>query len=234
MTNPISVPELARELGADPKTVRAWMRKQQWRSSVELGQPWVLDSDQVGAIRSKFGGVAATASPFSESTLDPLPDLSVGELLDTYRNVLKSLSIRGLVRTNNAPIGDLAEYCAAIVYDGLLAPNSAKSYDLVAADGRRIQAKVRLIRPTTSTSAVFSPIRSFGFDACIFLLVNDDGGHVEVAKELTVDEVREIGKHRELVNGVHVRIGKLRSTTAGIDRTGEFDVAWREMLLGAG
>jgi hypothetical protein len=223
-----TVPELARELGQDPKLVRAWMREQQWRSSVEKGAPWLLTSDQVQLLRVRFAGTPIHAP--AASVDDPLAALSVEELLDTYRNVLASLRLRGLVRTNNAPIGDLAEYCAAIVYDGVLAPNSEKSYDLVADDGRRIQVKVRLIRPSTSPSAVFSPIRSFDFDACLFLLANDERGSVELAREWGVADVQELGKHRAHTNGVVVRIGKLRTASVGIDRTAEFETAWREML----
>lgn len=228
-----TVRELADELGVSPKTVRAWMRRQGWRSLVEFGQPWILSPEQEAHLRGKFGGVAYLSRPASvEATgTDPLPGLTVGELLTSYRNILSSLRVRALVRTNNAPIGDLAEYCAAVVYDGLLAPNSEKSYDLVAEDGRRIQVKVRLIRPGTSKAAVFSPIRSFDFDACLFLLVDDDAGDVEIARELTAAEVREHGKHREHTNGVVLRVGQARSLGVGNDLTEEFRATWRDLLL---
>ena len=209
------------------------MRHQGWRSLVEFGQPWILSPEQEAQLRGKFGGVVDLTEPaLGEATgIDPLSGLTVGELLTSYRNILGSLRVRGLVRTNNAPIGDLAEYCAAVVYDGLLAPNSEKSYDLVAEDGRRIQVKVRLIRPGTSKAAVFSPIRSFDFDACLFLLVDDDAGDVEIARELTAAEVREHGKHREHTNGVVLRVGQARSLGVGSDLTEEFRATWRDLLL---
>jgi len=227
-----TVRELADELGVSPKTVRGWMRRQGWRSLVEFGQPWILSPEQETHLRERFGGVGELSepAPVEPADIDPLPALSVGELLTSYRNILGSLRVRGLVRTNNAPIGDLAEYCAAVVYDGLLAPNSEKSYDLVAEDGRRIQVKVRLIRPGTSKAAVFSPIRSFDFDACLFLLVDDDAGDVEVARELTAAEVREHGRHREHTNGVVLRVGQARALDAGVDLTEEFRATWRDLL----
>lgn len=228
-TGPLTVRELAAELRSSPKTMRAWMRRQGWRSAVELGQPWLITPGQAAEIRNRFGGTERDEVP--PLTGDPLPDLSVGELLDSYRRILSSLRSRGLVRTNNAPIGDLAEYCAAVVYDGLLTPNSEKSYDLVAEDGRRIQVKVRLIRPSTSKAATFSPIRSFEFDGCVFLLVDDDAGEVITARELTVDEVRLHGRHREHTNGVVVRIGQVRgATTIGVDLTEPFRTAWRDLM----
>ncbi len=228
----ISVRDLADELSTSPKTIRAWMRLQNWRTLVELGQPWLLTREQVEQIRERFadGNSQETVLVPRINSDDPLPGLTVAELLTSYRNVLASLRARGLVRTNNAPTGDLAEYCAAVVYDGLLAPNSEKSHDLVAEDGRRIQVKVRLIRPGTSKAAVFSPIRSFDFHAALFLLIDDEAGEVEIARELSAAEVREHGRHREHTNGVVLRIGQARSLKVGTDLTEQFRVAWREML----
>ena len=144
-------------------------------------------------------------------------------------DVLTELRHRGLVRTYNAPIGDLAEYCAAIVYDGLLAPNSEKSYDLVAVDGRKVQVKVRVRRADTSSSATFSVIRSFDFDVCLFLLIDSDG-EVAAAREWTVQEVRDAGRHKPHINGSVVRLSQVTSGSAlGIDRLAEFRQAGREL-----
>lgn len=227
----MTVGELASDLGVSPKILRAWMRRQGWRSLVEHGQPWVLTPEWERQLRARFGADQLEPDPLVElADADPFPELTVGELLTSYRRILASLRTRGLVRTNNAPIGDLAEYCAAVVYDGLLAPNSEKSYDLVAEDGRRIQVKVRLIRPGTSKAAVFSPIRSFDFDASVFLLVDDEAGDVEVARELTVNEILAHGKHRAHTNGVVLRIGQMRTLDVGVDLTKPFRRAWTDLL----
>ena len=233
----LTVTELASQMGIDPKRIRSWMRKQNWRHPVEKGSPWVLAAEQVAEIRSKFAHsdspVQTRENPPTETIVErPFLALSVGELLSTYSNVLSELKNRGMVRTNNAPIGDLAEYCAAVVYDGLLAPNSEKSYDLIAADGGKVQVKVRLIRPTTSPSAVFSPVRSFDFDVCAFILIDSDAGSVVAAREWSAADVRAHGRHREHTNGTVVRVGQIRaSSTYGIDRTVDFDRAWREILI---
>ncbi|WP_146243994.1 DUF6998 domain-containing protein [Curtobacterium sp. MCBD17_013] len=161
----------------------------------------------------------------------PLARLNVGDLLDTYTNVLAELRTRHLIRTNNAPIGDPAEFCAAIVYDGLLAPNSEKSYDLTAADGRKVQVKVRLVRPGMASGAVFSPLRSFDFDICAFLVIDNEAGEVVAAREWTPVEVREHGSFKKYTNGTVVTVSQVRSSKArGLDRTADFDVAWRELL----
>lgn len=159
-----------------------------------------------------------------------LTQLTVGELLTTYAGILDELRDRGLIRTKNAPVGDLAEYACAIAYCGELAKNSEKSYDLVADDGRRVQVKVRNVDGSTSPSQVFSPIRSFGFDVCVFILVNDD--HVSTAWEWTAEDVRAHGQHRTHTNGTIVRVGQVRM--AGADVTEKIHAAWTEMLaLGA-
>jgi hypothetical protein len=225
-----SVREIAADLGVSPKAMRAWMRRQGWRSVVEHGQTWVISPEQEAALRDRFSGSETVESQLDIAEGDPNPGVSVGELLDAYRGILGSLRVRGLVRTNNAPIGDLAEYAAAVVYDGLLAPNSEKSYDLVAEDGRRIQAKVRVIRSDTRKSSVFSPIRSFDFDACVFLLIDDEADEVLVARELSVADVQLLGRHRTHTNGTVVRTGQLASSSLGVDLTEQFRVVWRELL----
>ncbi|WP_181574175.1 DUF6998 domain-containing protein [Microbacterium sp. SMR1] len=229
----LSVRQLAEELKVNPKTIRAWMRRQNWRHPVEVGSAWVLTAEQVELVRQHFSGGYQMSSirPSASAGSDDLAAVSVGQLLERYAGILAELRLRGLVRTNNAPIGDLAEHCAAIVYDGLLAPNSEKSYDLVAGDGRKVQVKVRVIRSETSPSAVFSPIRSFGFDVGLFLLIDGDRGGVLSARELTANEVRIVGRHRAHSNGVVVRVGQVRSAaTPGIELTDAFRGAWEELI----
>jgi hypothetical protein len=226
-----TVSELAVELGVTAKTMRGWMRRQGWRHPVELGSPWTLTAEQVEQLHMHFSRSRSTVAPASTDDDPGFGALTVGELLTTYSRVLAELRLRNVVRTNNAPIGDLAEYCAASVYDGLLAPNSEKSYDLIAADGSKIQVKVRLIRTGTSPAAVFSPIRSFEFDACLFLLIDNERSLVLAAREWTTHQVREHGRHRTHTNGTVVRVAQVRAATAiGVDRTGEFDVTWQAML----
>lgn len=149
--------------------------------------------------------------------------LTVGQLLDVYAAVLTELRGRSLVRTNNVPVGDLAEHVAAMVYGGQLEPNSARSYDLTTPEGARVQVKVR---QQSRGSALFSPIRSFDFDLCVFLVV--DGHAVTTAREWTPDQVREYGHHREHTNGTVVSVSQLAA--AGVDRTADFARAWAELM----
>ncbi|MDY0891653.1 DUF6998 domain-containing protein [Frigoribacterium sp. CFBP9030] len=252
MSDTRSVPELAAQIGADQKEMRRWMRERGWRHPIEKGQPWSLTGEQVAILTARFGETRSIHSPEHLETTEPTsppflssegmagatpPDamplarLSVGELLDTYSQVLLELRARNLVRTNNAPVGDLAEYCAAMVYDGLLAPNSEKSYDLTSVEGRKVQVKVRLIRPGMASGAVFSPVRSFDFDTCAFIVIDNEAGRVIAAREWTPVEVREHGSYKKHTNGTVVTVAQVRSSKArGRDRTADFDAAWGAML----
>lgn len=217
---------LADELGVDPYKVRRWLRENGIRSQGERWQRWGLTVDQADLVRQHFAGGAATEAEAQVGFAGA--SWTVGQLLGTYASILEELRKRGLVRTNNAPVGDLAEHAASIVYGGTLAPNSEKSYDLTALDGRLIQVKVRNIRPETSPSAVFSVIRSFGFDACIFVLIDSVNHWVQGAYEWTAAEVREFGVHSAHTNGITIRVSQARHH--GIDLTDQVDEVWRQML----
>ena len=58
--------------------------------------------------------------------------------------MLSELRARGVIRTLNAPSGDLAETLTERAYQSELAPNSEKSWDVRAADGRFLQVKSRV------------------------------------------------------------------------------------------
>lgn len=52
--------ELARSLGIESKTLRAWLRRTGARSPAEHGQRWVLDQQQVAAAMAHFAGRPTT------------------------------------------------------------------------------------------------------------------------------------------------------------------------------
>lgn len=154
-----------------------------------------------------------------------LHTMSVGQLIDTYSKILDELRLRGLVRTKNAPVGDLAEYAASIAYGGRLEKNSAKSYDLLASDGRRVQVKVRNVVSDTSPSQTFSAIRSDGYDVCLFVVVLDN--RVTLAKEWSPADVKVHGRYQAHTNSVVVRVGKVM--VIGTDVTPMLQAAWTDM-----
>lgn len=98
-----------------------------------------------------------------------LSELSSRELLRTYAAILTELVDRGVTRSRNAPVGDVAEFLVQRAYDGVLAPPSEKSWDVRASDGRRIQVKSRLVVPGSHGTQQYSPFRSWDFELCVFV-----------------------------------------------------------------
>ena len=142
------------------------------------------------------------------------------QLLHLYADILTELVRRGVVRSRNAPAGDLAEWIAAELYNGTLAPPSEKGWDILAADGRLIQVKARMIVTGDQRSHVYSPFRSWGFDACLFLVLDAHTYDVVRAIEVPVDSVKGVAKEVKHVNGF--RIGtkmRLLDLDGAVDRT---------------
>jgi hypothetical protein len=163
-----------------------------------------------------------------QPSASPLPfdpaDLSVRQLLASSVAVLDELLRRGLVRTRNSPLGDLAESLALRAYGGALAPNSEKSYDLRAGDGRRIHVKARLIDPRDRRSQTFSAFRSWSFDSALFILFDANTYDLIWARELTSDETQAIGRRVEHTNSSAILVRGVASS--GSDVTARLAAAY--------
>lgn len=111
------------------------------------------------------------------------------------------------MRTENAPAGDYAAFLVATAFGGTLAPNSEKSYDVVA-DDRRLQVKARVVSdPPRSGQLQLSPFRSFDFDDAVIVLLNDADYGVRQAVRVKAAVVQGAATFNEHVNGhvVHAR-----------------------------
>ncbi|KRE21934.1 hypothetical protein ASG80_12465 [Agromyces sp. Soil535] len=148
--------------------------------------------------------------------------MSVGALLSAYAGILRELVQRGVIRTSSAPAGDLAETLAAKTYDGALAPNSEKSWDIRAFDGRLIQVKSRVLASMSRTKPVqFSVFRSWDFDAAIFVVFDAETYEVLAAIELPMQSVREKAGDVAWVGGSRLTgsLAVLRALPGAVDRT---------------
>lgn len=101
--------------------------------------------------------------------LPDVSDLSVKQLLRLEASVVTELRRRNLVRTNNKPLGDIAEYVVWLARGGTLEPNSTKSHDITTPTGHRIQVKAMATR-SAGPGARFSPFRSDGYDTAVFVV----------------------------------------------------------------
>lgn len=135
--------------------------------------------------------------------------LTIREMLGLSRGVLLELQRRQVVRTDNAPLGDVAEYLVHAAFGGSLVPNSGKSYDLIDADDRKIQVKARTILHGKPGTQVFSPFRTFDFDATVFLVFDRNSMDLLRAVEVEAEKVRGEATYRSYVNGYIVRVSKV-------------------------
>jgi len=103
-----------------------------------------------------------------------------------------------------------------VAYRGTLAPNSEKSWDVKAANGRRLQVKCRLVGLHTGSSQTFSFFRSWDFDACVFVLLEASSYDIRSVVEVPVDGVRVKAKEVVWVSGFRVRVGELFAGLPGV------------------
>jgi hypothetical protein len=155
--------------------------------------------------------------------------LTVRQLLAAYVAIIDELLSRGLVRTRNPPLGDLAEHIVWKAYGGTLADNSAKSYDIIDEAGRRVQVKARAIELSDRRTQAFSAIRSWDFEAVVFLNVDSATYDIVWARELTKDEAMSLGRRRELTNSSAISVSAVRAL--GIDVTEKVRAAYEGLDL---
>lgn len=139
--------------------------------------------------------------------MDQLTALTTRELLRLYGRILDELLRRGAIRTRNPPIGDYVEGLVARALNGSLEPNSNRSWDVTTPKGDRVQVKARIVGPRTSRSAKFSAFRSFDFDTCIFVTIDQSTYEVQSAISVPARSVEEKARFSAHIAGSTVRIG---------------------------
>jgi hypothetical protein len=136
---------------------------------------------------------------------EPLPDLSAFSepgLFSLYLSILRELKSRGVICTENAPVGDYAEYLVATALGGQLAPNSEKAWDVLASDGEKLQVKARVVAdPAEPGQLQLSPFRSFSFDSAVIVLLSATDYAVSRASKVPRSVVECSASYRQHVNG---------------------------------
>ena len=134
-----------------------------------------------------------------------VPDLSTlseAGLFSLYRAILRELKDRGVIRTENAPVGDYAEYLVVTALGGQLAPNSEKSWDVLTKDGQKLQVKARVVsEPAEPGQLQLSPFRSFSFDFAVIVLLSATDYAVTRAAKVPRPVVESSTIYRQHVNG---------------------------------
>lgn len=126
-------------------------------------------------------------------------DQTIPQLLADWAAVMKELRLRDIIRTNNNPVGDIAEAIVAKHYEGERGSFTQAGWDVLTPDGERIQVKAIRSMPTTRRRNV-SPIRDSAYDAVVILVLDENFQVVEGLK-LERETVEELFPHRDYVNG---------------------------------
>lgn len=143
-----------------------------------------------------------------------LRDLDDDALTDLWANTMAELRRRGIVRTFNNPVGDIAEALAARRLGlTVVERNSEKGHDAVDADGRRYQVKARRITPQNK-SRQLGNIRDLDDDPFDFLVavLFDEWLNVTEMWIVTPDVVRDYARYSK-----HARAHLLRMKGAVLD-----------------
>jgi len=135
-------------------------------------------------------------------------DLAAAPLSDLfwlYRSILAELRRRKVVRTENAPAGDYAEYLVAAAFGGTLAMNSEKSHDVLTPEDERLQVKARVVSvPPSAGQLQLSAIRSFRFEWLIVVLLSEVDYSVVKASKIPSAVAKEIGTYHAYTNSTTV------------------------------
>ena len=100
-------------------------------------------------------------------------DRSTPELLRDWAAIMRELRARDVVRTNNNPVGDIAEAIVAEHYGGERGSFSQAGWDVRTLQGERIQVKA--MRQTAGAKRHnVSPIRDRDYDFVVIVILDED------------------------------------------------------------
>jgi hypothetical protein len=130
------------------------------------------------------------------------------EVFATWVAAMTELRRRGILRSDNTPTGDYAEWIVARALGLSLEGNSTAGFDAISGDGTRFQIKARRLA-TAKSSRQLSAIRKLDGDPFDYLIVVLFGPEFNVLEcwQIPVQVVREHAKYHAHVNGhrLHAR-----------------------------
>jgi hypothetical protein len=147
------------------------------------------------------------------------------ELFQDWAAVMRELRARDVVRTNNNPVGDIAEAIVAAHYGGERGSFSQRGWDVKTVEGERIQVKAMRKTPTSKRRNL-SPIRDREYDSVVVVIFDED---FNVTQGLKFDRetVEEFFRHRPYVNGRVIAITSALVADARVEHVDLSHVAQR-------
>ncbi|WP_150462936.1 DUF6998 domain-containing protein [Nesterenkonia ebinurensis] len=158
-----------------------------------------------------------------------LTEMPVPDLLTLERLIVSELHRRNLVRTQNKPLGDIAEAVVHKARGGTLEPNSTKSHDVTTLQSQRIQVKAMTQRRRGASSR-FSQFRSLEFNTAVFLVFSADDFSITEAYETSADVVEREARYSAHTNARQPTLRQVR--TLGVDITEEMQTAYEGIKVG--
>lgn len=137
--------------------------------------------------------------------------LTVIELLQRYGQILEELKRREIIRTQNNPVADYAEWLVSTKLKLNLAHNAKAGYDATDKRGERIQIKSRRLKPSDKAKelAVIRKLKEDKFDYLIAVLF-DMEFTVKEAYKIPRRIIEKYAHFSEHVNGHILRMtGKI-------------------------
>jgi len=131
-------------------------------------------------------------------------DRTTPELLGDWAAIMRELAARDVIRTNNNPVGDIAELIVADHYGGERGSFNQAGWDVIAPNGERIQVK-SLRKTPDKTRTVLSPIRDEEYDSVVVVIFNE-AFQVTEGLRLTRELVEELFPIKEHQNGRVIRV----------------------------
>ena len=139
---------------------------------------------------------------------------STRELLADWAAIMRQLRARDVIRTNNNPIGDIAEAIVAAHYNGERGSFSQAGWDVLLHDGTKLQVKALRLAGASGRRNL-SPIRDTDYDAVI-VVIFDENFRVTEALRIERETVEQLFPHRAHVNGRIITVTKKLRAADGV------------------
>ncbi|MBD8606026.1 hypothetical protein IFT73_04100 [Aeromicrobium sp. CFBP 8757] len=143
------------------------------------------------------------------------------ELFAQFATALKELRARDVLRTNNPPAGDYAEWLAHRALGGVLAPPAEKSFDITMEDATRVQVKARTVSPKVKPGQLETSVfRSWDFEQAVFVQFAEADYSIVRAAMVPVEQIKLIARWADHVNGWRVSMKPaLMAASGSVDLT---------------
>ena len=139
---------------------------------------------------------------------------STRELLADWAAIMRQLRTRDVIRTNNNPIGDIAEAIVAAHYNGERGSFSQAGWDVLLRDGTKLQVKALRLAGARGRRNL-SPIRDTDYDAVI-VVIFDENFRVTEALRIERETVEQLFPHRAHINGRIITVTKKLRAADGV------------------